>query len=92
MREIQQILTTAFRDWMVHQEQLEDEDIGIRKFRMKIRAENADKCIVFCEDRYGIFYLYEILILSGTKVLKPYGISDDITKDDILLKYGVPPD
>ena len=68
-------LTTSFRDWMVHQEEFEDEDIGIRKFRMKIRAENTDKCIVFCEDRYGIFYLYEILILSGTKVLKPYGIS-----------------
>ncbi len=85
-------LTTAFRDWMVHQEKLEDEDIGIRKFRMKIRAENTDKCIVFCEDRYGIFYLYEILILSGTKVLKPYGITDDITKDDIFFKYGVLPD
>jgi hypothetical protein len=59
-------LTTAFRDWMVHEEELADEDIGIRKFRMKIRAENTDKCIVFCEDRYGIFYLYEILILSGS--------------------------
>ena len=84
-------LTTAFRDWMVKQEELEDEDIGIRKFRMKIRAENTDKCIVFCDNHYGIFYLYEILILSGTKVLKPKGIPDDITKDDILRKHGVPP-
>jgi hypothetical protein len=83
-------LTTAFRDWMVKQEKLEDEDIGIRKFRMKIRAENADKCIAFCGDHYGIFYLYEILILSGTKVLKPRGILDNITKDDILQKYGAP--
>jgi hypothetical protein len=84
-------LTTAFRDWMVKQEELENEDIGIRKFRMKIRAENSDKCIVFCDNHYAIFYLYEILILSGTKVLKPKGISDDITKDDILRKHGVPP-
>jgi len=83
-------LTTAFRDWMVKQEELEDEDVGIRKFRMKIRAENTDKCIVFCDNHYGIFYLYEILILSGTKVLKPKGIPDDISKDDILRKYGVP--
>ena len=84
-------LTTAFRDWMVKQEELENEDIGIRKFRMKIRAENTDKCIVFCDNHYGIFYLYEILILSGTKVLKPKGIPDDISKDDILRKHGVPP-
>ena len=84
-------LTTAFRDWMVKQEEFENEDIGIRKFRMKVRAENADKCIVFCDNHYGIFYLYEILILSGTTVLKPKGISDDITKEDILRKYGVPP-
>ena len=73
------------------QEEFENEDIGIRKFRMKVRAENADKCIVFCDNHYGIFYLYEILILSGTTVLKPKGISDDITKEDILRKYGVPP-
>ena len=85
-------LTTAFRDWMVKQEEFEDEDIGIRKFRMKIRAENTDKCIVFCDNHYGIFYLYEILILSGTKVLKPKGISDNITRDDILRKYGVRPE
>ncbi len=82
-------LTTAFRDWMIKQEELENEDIGIRKFRMKIRAENTDKCIVFCDNRYGIFSLYEILILSGTKVLKPRGITDNITKDDILRKYCV---
>jgi len=84
-------LTMAFRDWMVKQEELEDEDIGIRKIRMKIRAENTDKCIVFCDNLYGIFYLYEILILSGTKVLKPKGISEDITREDILQKYGASP-
>lgn len=84
-------LTTAFRDWMVKQEEIENEDIGIRKFRMKVRAENIDKCIVFCGDRYGIFYLYEILILSGTNVLKPRGVSSNITKENILRKYGVPP-
>jgi len=84
-------LTTAFRDWMVKQEEFEDEDIGIRKFRMKIRMENTDRCIVFCDNHYGIFYLYEILILSGTKVLKPKGIPDNITMDDILKKHGVPP-
>jgi hypothetical protein len=85
-------LTTAFRDWMVQQDEFENEDIGIRKFRQKIRAENTDKCIVFYGDHYGIFYLYEILILSGTNVLKPHGIPADITREDILRTHGVPPD
>jgi len=85
-------LTTAFRDWMVQQDEIEDENIGIRKFRQKIRAENTDKCIVFYGDHYGIFYLYEILILSGTNVLKPLGIPADITREDILSTHGVPPD
>jgi hypothetical protein len=87
-------LTTAFRDWMVQQDEIDDEDegIGIRKFRQKVRTENADKCIVFYGDHYGIFYLYEILVLSGTNVLKPHGIPDNISREDILRTHGVPPD
>ena len=50
--------------------------------------ENCDKCIVFDGDRYAIFYLYELLILSGTKVLKPRGVPEVITPEDILRKYG----
>jgi len=83
-------LTRAFRDWMIRQEKLEDAgvDTGIRKFRQKVRQENANKCIVFHNDRYAIFYLYEILILSGKTVLKPRGVPEKITKKDILLKHG----
>jgi hypothetical protein len=83
-------LTRAFRDWMVGQEKLENmgEDTGIRKFRQKVSRENCDKCIVFDGDRYAIFYLYELLILSGTKVLKPRGVPEVITPEDILRKYG----
>ncbi|MBW1895291.1 MAG: transposase [Deltaproteobacteria bacterium] len=83
-------LTRAFRDWMIQQEKLEDagEDTGIRKFRQKVRKENANKCIVFHNDRYAIFYLYEILILSGKTVTKPRGVPEKITKEDILRKYG----
>lgn len=84
-------LTRAFRDWMIRQEKLEDAgvDTGIRKFRQKVQQENANKCIVFHNDRYAIFYLYEILILSGKTVLKPHGVLEKITKEDILLKHGV---
>ncbi len=84
-------LTRAFRDWMIRQEKLEDagEDTGIRKFRQKVQLENANKCIVFNNDRYAIFDLFELLILSGKTVLKPHGVPETITKEDILRKYGV---
>ena len=83
-------LTRAFRDWMIRQEELEDagEDIGIRKFRRKVQQENSNKCIVFYHDRYAIFYLYELLILCGRTVLKPRGVSDKITREDVLRKHG----
>ena len=83
-------LTRAFRDWMIQQEKLEDasEDTGIRKFRQKVRQENSNKCIVFHHDFYAIFYLYEILILCGKTVLKPRGVPDKITREDILRKHG----
>jgi hypothetical protein len=83
-------LTRAFRDWMIKQEKLEDigDETGIRKFRQKVRQENSNKCIVFNGARYAIFYLYELLILCGKKVLKPCGVPDTITKKDILRKHG----
>ena len=84
-------LTRAFCDWMVQQEKHEDGDVdnGIRKFRQKIRMENANLCIVFEDDRYAISPLYEILILGGKCVLKPRGVPDVIIKEDILRKYSV---
>ena len=83
-------LTTAFRDWMIQQEELEDagEDTGIRKFRQKVQQENSNKCIVFHDDRYAIFYLYELVTLCGKIVLKPRGVPDKITREDVLRKYG----
>jgi len=83
-------LTRAFRDWMIQQEELEDagKDTGIRKFRQKVQQENSNKCIVFHYDRYAIFYLYEILTLCGKTVLKPRGVPDKITREDILRKHG----
>jgi hypothetical protein len=83
-------LTRSFRDWMVQQEKLEDagESTGIRKFRQKVNQENANKCIVFHDDRYAIFHLFELLILCGKTVLKPHGVPDKITREDILRKYG----
>ena len=83
-------LTTAYRDWMIKQDKLElkGQDTGVRKFRQKIREENCNKFIIFNQHRYAIFLAYEILILCGTTVLKPTGVPEKITKEDILRKYG----
>jgi len=84
-------LTTAFRTWMDAQDakNAQGEDTGIRKFREKVREENGNKLIVFDEQRYAIFNVYEVFILTGSNVVKPRGTPEVITKDDILRKYGV---
>ncbi len=84
-------LTTAFRVWMDAQDakNIQGEDTGIRKFREKVREENGNKLIVFDDDRYAIFDVYEVFILTGSNVTKPRGVLEVITKEDILRKYGV---
>ena len=83
-------LTTAFRAWMDKQDKMGEkgQETGIRKFREKVREENGNKVIVFDEDRYAIFCVYEVIILCGTNVRKPTGVPEVISKRDILLKYG----
>jgi len=83
-------LTTAFHCWIVAQDKRErkGEVTGIRKFREEVRQENADRVIVFSDDRYAIFEAYELVILLGRKVLMPRGKPETITKEDILRKYG----
>jgi hypothetical protein len=83
-------LSAAFQTWMDRQEKLakNKQDIGIRKFREKVRQENGNKLIVFDSERYAIFDTYEVFILCGRNVLKPTGVSEAISKKDILLKYG----
>jgi len=84
-------LTRAFRTWMSQQEKKESQgkETGIRKFRQRILTENANKFIVFDGNKYAIFEAFELMILTGTNVLKPRGIVETITKEDILCKYDV---
>jgi hypothetical protein len=84
-------LTSAFQAWMEQQEKLEKggQETGIRKFRERVKEENSNKLIIFDGDRYAIFDAYEVIILCGKNVLKPRGVPEKITKEDILLKYGV---
>lgn len=83
-------LTTAFQTWMDQQDKLakQGQQTGIRKFREKVRQENGNKLIIFDEDRYAIFDTYEVFILCGRTVLKPTGVTEKISKKDILLRYG----
>jgi hypothetical protein len=76
---------------MEQQEKLEKggQETGIRKFREKVKEENGNKLIIFDEARYAIFDAYEVLILCGQNVLMPRGVPEKITKEEILLKYGV---
>ncbi len=82
-------LTTAYRYWMDQQNKMENDgkETGIRKFREKIREENGNKLIIFDQDRYAIFDAYEVFILCGRNVLRPTGVPEKITKEDILRKY-----
>jgi len=83
-------LTTAFQTWMDQQDTKEKggEETGIRKFREKVREENGNQLIIFDGDKYAIFYAYEVLILCGRNVTRPNGVTERITKEDILCKYG----
>ena len=83
-------LTTAFQVWLDQQDKLEKagEETGVRKFREQIREENGNQLIVFNEDRYAIFYAYELFILCGRNVTSPNGVPERITQNDILRKYG----
>jgi hypothetical protein len=83
-------LTTAYRDWMDQQDKMEKDGMntGIRKFREKVREESGNKLIIFDQDRYAIFDAYEVFILCGRNVLRPTGVPEKITKEDILRKYG----
>jgi hypothetical protein len=83
-------LTTAFQTWMDQQDKLEKAgaETGIRKFREQVREENGNQLIIFNNDRYAIFYAYEVFILCGRKVISPNGVPERISKNDILRKYG----
>ncbi|MFQ5518472.1 MAG: transposase [Mariprofundus sp.] len=83
-------LTHVFRIWIEEQDnkELAGENTGIRKYREQIRKENANKLIVFDGDQYAIFEVYELFILAGRNVLRPRGVEEVITKEDILRKYG----
>ena len=59
--------------------------MGIRRWRQQIKKEGKNKAVVFIEDSYGIFYLAEIMILSGIRVKDIPPAAG--TREDILRRY-----
>ena len=54
---------------------------GVKK---KVHEENGNKLIVFDEDHYAIFDVYEVFILCNGNVAKPRGIIETIIKEALL--------
>ena len=85
-------LTNAYREWAKEQEEEElidtqNPSLGIRRWRQEIKRKGKNKAVVFIEDTYGIFWLAEIMVLSGVKV-------KDIprqagTREEIFKRYGL---
>jgi len=74
-------LTSAYWGWKRTQED-EKELLGIERWRMRLKRENQEKVIVFVEKKYGIFYNYEVIILSGARV-------KDFDENKIFEKYNI---
>ena len=62
-------LVNAYRDYK-RKHEVKEEDIlmGIRRWREERKSAVLDKGIVFVGDYYSIFWLAEIMVLSGVKV------------------------
>jgi len=81
-------LSNAFHKWKKEkQKEEEEEQIGIIRKRREIALKNKNKVIVFIEGKYGIFYMAEVLILSGVEVKElPEGIT---SRNKIFRKYNI---
>jgi hypothetical protein len=63
---------------------------GIARWRRELRRQNRDKLIVFVGEQYGIFDIYEFLILTGVPLrqLPPHIASPT----DVLRRFGCLPE
>ena len=85
-------ITTAFRNYKAKEEKAEQKgkDTGIARYRRAIYAEGQDKVIIFCKNKYGIFYMHEVLVLMGRKIKDLEKLMGVDYKAQILKKYNLP--
>ena len=83
-------LTNAYRAWCKKQEELIDDEfqgLGIERWRQEIKRKGKNKGVVFIGSTYGIFWLAEIMTISGIKVKRmPKQVG---TRQEILARYGI---
>jgi len=81
-------LSNTFHGWKNKKQKEEDEEwLGIIRRRREIALENKDKVIVFVENKYGIFYMAEVMVLLGVIVKElPEGV---VSRNKIYRRYGI---
>lgn len=90
-------LTTAYRLWQAQQAgappvagALSSTLLGgegAERWRRRLKEENRDKVIVFVGDRYGIFHLAELSVLTGIRLKTlPAHLG---SWQDVLARYGI---
>jgi hypothetical protein len=92
-------LTTAYRLWQAQQASTPAASAplsstllggeGAARWRRRLKEENRDKVIVFVGDRYGIFHLAELSVLTGIRLKTlPAHLG---SWQDVLRRYGLAP-
>lgn len=85
------VLCRAFRTFEMKDDERQERGLPstLEQFRRRLKAETANKIIVFAAGKFGIFLVAEWTILFGLNVrdARRKGIGD---RASILAKYGVP--
>ena len=82
-------LATAFRYWNKDQQKKIEvgKTTGIQLFWRELRMKNRNKVLIFKGDKYGVFYLSEIMRLVGFRIKDADpGVG---SRSQIMRKYGI---
>lgn len=82
-------LATAYR-LQCEREATGGEPVGWQRWRRQLLEQTRDRVIVFAQGYYGIFHIAEFALLIGVRLKDvPSGLG---TRQEILAKYGLPPE
>jgi hypothetical protein len=80
-------LTAGFRAYKSKTDEAErrGQELGITRYRRKLKVANRDKLVVFFGESFGIFRSYEVLLLVGVTVRKREAGGE--TAETVLARY-----
>ena len=82
-------LATAYRR-QCERDALQGEPVGWQRWRRQLLEQTRDQVIVFAQGAYGIFHIAEFALLMGVRL---QDVPPEIgTRQEILAKYGLPPE